>query len=393
MSATASAQLARPDDAIDLSLVKRVVVVMLRHHGDVLLTTPLYRVLKRANPDLEIDVVVYHATRPLLDNNPDISTVFSIDKDGSQSSSFGKTMAELRFMRLVRARNYDLLIHLSDHRRGAWLSRWVRPRVSIAPMLREQDAFWRGSFTHFWKSGASVRTGHPLLRRHTVEQHLDALRRLGIEVGAAPALTLRPDQQAALLAADFLKSQAIDKPYVVVQPTSRWMFKCWSIENNAALIKAILQRGYAVVLSCGPGRNEVAMLDAIVVALKEEMGELSRELVLANQPSTLNRLAVLIGKARAFVGIDSAPMHIAAAMGTPLVAMFGPSGEDNWAPWKGDSNLVFAVVTHPQFACRPCGQDGCGGSKVSQCLVQLPVSQVLTAFDDVIARSDPWLDI
>jgi heptosyltransferase-3 len=390
---TALAQLGRPDDAIDFSQVHRVVVVMLRHHGDVLLTTPLYRVLKRVNPAIEIDAVVYHATRPLLDNNPDIAQVFSIDKDGNDSARWGKTIAELRFMRQVRARNYDLLIHLSDHRRGAWLARWVRPRVSIAPMLREQDAFWRGSFTHFWKSGASVRTGHPLLRRHTVEQHLDALRRLGIDVGQAPALTLRPDHEAVRLAEDFLHGGGIDKPFVVVQPTSRWMFKCWSIDNNASLIKAILKRGYAVVLSCGPGRSEVAMLDAIVTELKQQLGELPRELVLANQPSTLNRLAVLIGKARAFVGIDSAPMHIAAAMGTPLVALFGPSGEDNWAPWKGDSNLVSSVVTHQQFACRPCGQDGCGGSKVSQCLVQLPLSQVLTAFDDVIARSDPWLDV
>ena len=390
---TASALLAQPDDAIDITQVRRVVVVMLRHHGDVLLTTPLYRVLKRVNPQIEIDVVVYHATRPLLDNNPDIAEVFSIDKDAGDSPRWGKTLAELRFMRQVRARNYDLLIHLSDHRRGAWLSRWVRPRVSIAPLLREQDAFWRGSFTHFWKSGASVRTGHPLLRRHTVEQHLDALRRLGIDVGQAPALTLHPDLEAERLAQDFLLANGIDKPFILVQPTSRWMFKCWSISNNAGLIKAILQRGYAVLLSCGPGRSEVAMLDAIVAELKQQMHELPRDLVLANQPSTLNRLAVLIGRARAFVGIDSAPMHIAAAMGTPLVAMFGPSGEDNWAPWKGDSNLVSAVVTHQQFACRPCGQDGCGGSKVSQCLVQLPVSQVLTAFDDVIARSDPWLDI
>jgi heptosyltransferase-3 len=393
VSATAPAQLARPDDAIDLAGVRRVVVVMLRHHGDVLLTTPLYRVLKRSNPAIEIDVVVYHATRPLLLNNPDIAKVFSIDKDGSDSSGLSKTMAELRFMREVRRRRYDLLIHLSDHRRGAWLSRWVRPRISIAPMLRDQDAFWRGSFTHFWKSGASVRTGHPLLRRHTVEQHLDALRRLGIDVGVAPALTLRPDQAAEQLADQFLKSHGVNKPYVVVQPTSRWMFKCWSIANNAALIHAVLQRGYMVVLSCGPGRSEEVMLEAIVAALKQQLGELPPELVLANQPSTLNRLAVLIGRARAFVGIDSAPMHIAAAMGTPLVAMFGPSGEDNWAPWKGDSNLVSALVTHQQFACRPCGQDGCGGSKVSQCLVQLPVSQVLSAFDDVIARSDPWLDI
>jgi len=385
--------MARPDDAIDVARMKRVVVVMLRHHGDVLLTTPVYQALKRANPALEIDVVVYHDTRSLLENNPDIAMVHTVDKDAKRSSAWHKLKAEWTFMRAVRQRRYDLLIHLSDHRRGAWLSRWLQTPVSIAPQSRDANAFWRGSFTHFWRSAASARAGDPLLRRHTVEQHLDALRRLGIEVVRAPALRLVPGVKAEQEADAFLAEKGIDQPFVLIQPTSRWMFKCWSIENNATLVKAVLKRGYAVVLSCGPGKSERAMIDAIVALVCTEPNRLPRGLALANVPGSLNRLAALIGRARAFVGIDSAPMHMAAAMGTPVVALFGPSGEDNWSPWRGDSNLVASVVTHSGFMCRPCGQDGCGGSKVSHCLVQLPVSQVETAFDDVIARSDPWLDI
>ncbi len=384
---------ARPDDAIDFSAIKRVVVVMLRHHGDVLLTTPVYRALKRANPSIEIDVVVYHETRPLLENNPDVAMVHAVEKERNKDGAFARLSAELTFMRAVRSRRYDLLIHLSDHRRGAWLSRWVRAPVSIAPQSRDGDAFWRGSFTHFWRSAASVRAGDPLLRRHTVEQHLDALRRLGLDVAVGPALRLVPGEAAAAQAREFLAEHHIDKPFVLIQPTSRWMFKCWPIDSNAALVKMILRRGYAVVLSCGPGKSERAMIDAIVAKLVDAKGQPPRDLALANVPSTLNRLAALIGLARAFVGIDSAPMHMAAAMGTPTVALFGPSGEDNWRPWRGDSNLIAEVVTHSGFACRPCGQDGCGGSKISQCLVQVPVSQMEAAFDDVIARSDPWLDV
>jgi heptosyltransferase-3 len=389
MSAVLDAPLARPDDAIDVTRLKRVLVVMLRHHGDVLLTTPVYRAIKRVNPSVEIDVMVYEATRPLLENNPDIAMLHSVEKDKSGQGAWNKLSSELGFMRRIKARRYDLLIHLSDHRRGAWLSRWVNADVSIAPLLRHQDAFWRGSFTHFWRSAASVTSGHPLLKRHTVEQHLDALRRLGIDVMPAPALTLVPGAEGDKLAEVFLAEHHIKPGYVLIQPTSRWMFKCWSIENNAQLIDALLKRGQQVILSCGPGASERSMLAQIVARL----GGVREGLALADQPSTLNRLAALIGKARIFVGIDSAPMHMAAAMQTPIVALFGPSGEANWAPWRGDSNLVANVVTHGEFACRPCGQDGCGGSKVSQCLVQLPVSQVLAAVDDVIARSDPWLDI
>ena len=91
-------------------------------------------------------------------------------------------------------------------------------------------------------------------------------------------------------------------------------------------------------------------------------------------------LAALTGQARLFVGVDSAPMHIAAAMGTPTVALFGPSGEVQWKPWM----VAHRVVASGEHPCRPCGNDGCGGGKVSECLTLLPVAQVLTAIDSLL---------
>lgn len=381
--------LARPDDAIDISLVRRVLVVMLRHHGDVLLTTPVYASLRRAIPGVEIDVVVYHETRALLENNPDVREIFSVEKEKSGKSFLDRTRNEWRFMTALKARRYDLLIHLSDHKRGAWLSRWLNPKVSIAPRLRHADWFWLGSFTHFYINASSVSSGNSLLRRHVVEQHLDAIRRLGIGVDRPPPLALVPGAKAEADAAKFLAANKLDKPYILIQPTSRWMFKCWPVAQNAALVVALLKKGFGVVLSCGPGEREQAMIKHIVTSVVASIGTHPSDLVLANVPDTLNRLAALIGRARAFIGIDSAPMHMAAAMGTPTVALFGPSGEDNWGPWQGDGSLVSRVVTLSSFTCRPCGQDGCGGSKVSQCLVQLPLSRVLQAFDEVLEDSDP----
>ena len=82
-----------------------------------------------------------------------------------------------------------------------------------------------------------------------------------------------------------------------------------------------------------------------------------------------------------FVGVDSAPMHIAAAMGTPVVALFGPSGEAQWGPWQ----VPHRVVSSTDHPCRPCGIDGCGGGKISDCLVTLPESRVLAAIDELLA--------
>jgi heptosyltransferase-3 len=77
--------------------------------------------------------------------------------------------------------------------------------------------------------------------------------------------------------------------------------------------------------------------------------------------------------------VDSMPMHVAAAMGVPTVALFGPSGEVVWGPWGTRSSVV--STTH---SCRPCGQDGCGGGKVSECLTLLPVDAVHSAARELL---------
>ena len=97
--------------------------------------------------------------------------------------------------------------------------------------------------------------------------------------------------------------------------------------------------------------------------------------------STRKALAALTARARLFVGMDSAPMHIAAAVGTPVVALFGPSGEDMWGPWR-----VPARVITSDHSCRPCGLDGCGGSKRSDCLESIPTGRVLDAVLELLER-------
>jgi heptosyltransferase-3 len=99
---------------------------------------------------------------------------------------------------------------------------------------------------------------------------------------------------------------------------------------------------------------------------------------------SLRELAAFTRRARLFVGVDSAPMHIAAAVATPVVALFGPSGEVEWGPWQVPHRIV-ASADHP---CRPCGNDGCGGGKVSECLTTLPVGRVHEAVLALLAETN-----
>jgi heptosyltransferase-3 len=136
-----------------------------------------------------------------------------------------------------------------------------------------------------------------------------------------------------------------------------------------------------VVITGAPDAAEqrlvAAIMDRLAPAAKEKVVDLAGTL-------SLRELAALTREARAFVGVDSAPMHIAAAMQTPVVALFGPSGEIEWGPWLVPHRVVTSVA-HP---CRPCGNDGCGGGKVSECLTTLPVERVRAALFDLLTETE-----
>ncbi|MEW6163745.1 MAG: putative lipopolysaccharide heptosyltransferase III [Pseudomonadota bacterium] len=352
--------------------LSRALVVKLRHHGDVLLTTPVFSVLKRAAPGCEIDALVYEETAPMLTGHPAIEQVYTIDRKLGRQGVSARIGAELRLYSALRARRYDLLIHLTESWRGAWLTKLLAPRYSVAIFspLRPPARLWASAFTHL----API---PPLGNRHTVECHLDALRRLGIRPLPADKVlqfhpgTVATDRIAALLAPHALPA----KDWIHMHPTSRWMFKTWTVAGYAELIDRLEERGQRVVLTAGPEPREMEFMADIVSRCGSTPINLAGQL-------TLKELGALIAMARLSVTIDSVPMHLAAAVGTPVVALFGPSSENEWGPWQVPHRVL--VSGH---ACRPCRLDGCGGGKFAECLGALSPAQVLEAVDILLAQS------
>lgn len=357
-------------DAIDLSGLRRVLVTKLRHHGDVLLTSPVFQALKNHAPHLEIDALAYSDTLPMLALHPAINTLFSVDREWKKRSLLCQLRNEWRLMRDLRSRHYDLIVHLTEHPRGAWLKRFAGIRYGIARELGARvRPGWNG-FTHFYSHQSNN-------RRHTVELHLDALRRIGLEPTREESrLVLVPGIDAeksvdSKLARAGLAAQS----FIHIHPTSRWFFKTWPVANFAALIGRLVSQGHRIVVTGAPDQKEMAMVRSILASTSGAVIDFSGQL-------SLKELAALSSRARLFVGVDSAPMHIAAAMQTPVVALFGPSGEVEWTPWMAPHRLVLS--THP---CRPCGRDGCGGSKVSQCLTTLEVDRVENAIHELLSAT------
>src|SRR5215468_2718057 len=104
-----------PPDAIDRSLVRRALVTKLRHHGDVLLASPVFTVLNRALPAAELDALVYRETAPMLEGHPAIARVHAIDREWKRGGLIGQARAETGLLRALASRRYDLLVHLTEH--------------------------------------------------------------------------------------------------------------------------------------------------------------------------------------------------------------------------------------------------------------------------------------
>ncbi len=356
-------------DAIDLSQLRRVLVIKLRHHGDVLLTSPVFSVLKNHAPHLKIDALVYRDTAEMLSQHPAIDEVHCIDRAWKQAGLLTQARHEWALLAVLRRQHYDMVIHLSEHPRGAWIKRLSGARYGVAREISgRSQGWWKNSFTHFfpWARGNT---------RHTVEIHLDALRRIGVQPSLDERrLSLEPGSDAKRFISDTLAHHGLSaQGFIHLHPTSRWLFKCWAEDKVCALIQALQAQGHAIVVTSAPDTHELAMLERIVRPLAQPVINLGGKL-------NLKQLAALTAQAKLFIGVDSAPMHIAAAMHTPVVALFGPSGDKEWGPWMVPQRVITSA--HP---CRPCGQDGCGGGKISECLTLLPVSDVLEAAQSLLA--------
>jgi len=348
-------------DAVPLGECARALVVKLRHHGDVLLAAPVLSVLKAHAPRLELDALVYDDTAPMLEGHPALAQLHRIGRAWRERGAWGQFAAERSLLWSLRARRYELLVHLTEHPRGAWLSRLLGARYSVAPGMLDRGGWWRKSFTHLYPR---------VPNRHEVEVNLDALRRIGVYPG------LNERKIHFVPGADAEKKIAglgLPQPFVHMHPASRWSFKCWPAERNAQLADRLAAEGHQVVLTAAT--PESAFIDQIVAKTA------SKPLNLAGKLS-LKELGALTARARLFIGVDSMPMHLAAAMGTPTVALFGPSSEAQWGPWNVEQRVV--TSTH---SCRPCGVDGCGGSKLSECLTFLPVDAVHAAARELLAQA------
>jgi heptosyltransferase-3 len=292
----------------------KILLIKHKNIGDVLLSTPLIKRLKEIYPAAKIDFSTNDFCTEVLSKNPDISNIYTKN-----------IFDTLR----VASNGYDLTICLSQGNGSAitaCLSRATK-KVGFTP---------KSSFLHFCLDRHIERV-FPL---HTAQIDLELLRLLGHEPMGAVVTSSWDNSDKAKI--DEIISKNSLRKYVVLHPVSRWMFKCWRDEYFAAVIDHIqLRLGLQVVITASDEPKELDKVSNIIAQCSTTPISLAGEL-------SLSELAYLYSRAKLFVGVDTAPMHIAASVNIPVIALFGPSEPAIWGPWDNTTNQQYEPIAKIQ---------------------------------------------
>lgn len=343
-----------------------ILIVTLRRLGDVLLTTPLARSLRRAFPAARIDMLVFAGTEGILKGNPDIDGVATIPPRAG-------LRAALAAMRRL-GRRYDLAVTTQTGDRPTLLAVLAaRRRIGFLPASGE-GRWWKRHALHHGITAEA--------KNHRVVELLRLTSCLGIEPhgevvaagGGAPSLLIPP------------------RRYAVVHANPMFRYRRWTPQAWRALALALAARGMTIVATGSADPDERAYLDSLWGNADTPIERLDGQL---DWP----QLVELLSGAALYVGTDTSVTHLAAAAGCPTVALFGPTDPRLWGPWPagGLRDMWDAagriqrrgnvwLVQHA-LPCTPCQREGCERRLDSHaaCLDDLSAAQVLVAVDQALA--------
>ena len=356
----------------------RILILKFRNIGDVLLITPLLSNLKQYYPESQIDVAVNKGTESMVSLNPNVNKLIIYDRDFIKSlSPVKKLLQEIQFSFSFRKERYDMVINLTEGDRGAQIA-WL----SGAPIrigYPNKNRILKNAFTHHLPKQAF---------RHTLETNLDPLRVLDIPINNKK-VEIFWDKSDEYFIND--KLSKIEQ-FIHIHPVSRWLFKCIADQTMAEIIDYCeIVLNTKVIITAAPVQAELDKVDSILSLCKSDPINLSGKLSL-KQTVALNK------KSKLFIGVDTAVMHISAANDTPVFAFFGPSGTDHWGPWDNDMtqstyterNGFQIMGKHKVFSesrsCQPCGQDGCNGTKISDCLMSLDMAIIKKTINKMLVK-------
>lgn len=355
-------------------MTKLALFLKTKHLGDSVILTSAINALPE---DYQVDIVCFRESVDLFRMHPRVRHVFEVPR---RQQGLSKFTAYWQMIKQLRMSQYQMLAQFSDDWRGAYLSRLLNAEKRVARQPKKRPKIWLNSFDVIAKVAQT--------RRHAAEQDVDLLRRVqlfNLPVAPAYSLEVPPDVDASVsqwLTEKLASQPQTDphpplptKPLIVLHAAARWKFKGLPNSTWAQLIDALHARGANVVLSGAPSDQDMNV----------DIAKMCQHAPVIVDSFNLTSTTALIKQADVLISIDSMSVHIASAVKTPVVALFGPTDEVVWGPWQVPHHVIALNQTDgASYSCRPCGLDGCAGSKVSQCLVALPAERILQAALDLM---------
>lgn len=317
---------------IDPATIEKILLIRLRRIGDVVMTTPAVAALKKSLPHAHLTYIVEEPYRRLVEGNPHLDSVISLPLNQGFFSFLG-------FVRKLRRVKYDALIDFHGGPRASQIALLSRASLKIGYDLKYKRFYYHLRLPRALPGGAPI---------HSVENHLNLIRALGIPVSDGPPLELPTALPGEKERVERLWTQndLEGNRTVVLHVGAGNVFRDWGAENLAALIELLERIPGVRVILVGSTADKVRE--------REIQERISRPALSLVGNLNLIELREVFSRAALFVGPDSGPMHIAAAARTPIVALFGPTLPENFAPWQAEATIIAR-----DFACRPCRQRRC----------------------------------
>jgi len=349
-------------DKIRHEEIKEILVIRTAYIGDVIMTIPIIKPLKEGFTDAKLSFLTAERAKYILENNPYIDEIITYDPFWFYPVTKGKAVRDyLAFLKLLRSKYYDLVIEArADIRDIALLAYPSRSRYRVS----------------YDVGGGGFLLTHvvPFNKiKHRVEYHLDIVRFLGAGAGKFEwdmYLTTeeRNSGKALLTTQGIADSDAV----VGIHPGGRKGLKCWSARKYAEVSDWIISKYNAKVIFTGSG-EEIKLIEDI-------MGKMSAKAVSLAGKTDLRILASLLERFNLFICNDSAPLHIASAIKTPTVAIFGPSKSNETGPYGNIHRVV-----EKDFPCRyTCDEDVCLNKINNECMNAITPEDLFNAVKDIM---------
>ncbi|GJL65822.1 MAG: glycosyl transferase family 9 [Nitrospirales bacterium] len=336
--------------------MNHILIIKLRYIGDVVLSTPVLSALRQQFPHATLVCLVNPGTQEILQHNPHIDDVLVMVR--------GSLLEQMQFWLELRRRQFDCVIDLTDGDRSAFLT-WVSGASRRIGFNSENR--WRGRFySHCISSGVAG--------RHMVEYHAQALSLINVPaVAHAPEVSVGTEQTACAQAR-LDELGLLGRRWVMVHPTARYWFKAWPLERFAMLCDRLAEHNLSVVLVGDVHDQEAAT----------QIQELVNTPVFSLVGKTpLLELAAMMKQADLFIGNDTGLMHIASAVGCPVLGLFGPTNPETWGP-RGNKTTVI----YKELDCRACFRPGCFRGEES-CMKLIAVDEVYEAALELLQAGKP----